>query len=167
MGDSSISVGKQTLLTQQYRVLEALGHKQADGLEVLAAFLEHIFVLQREYLLSREPGAWADAPLGTLAGDLGCPLVSLPRLLKNRAMAVGDAIVPLDDLVGIDRFGRGGDDLGYVRPRVLVPTDAMRSTAVVDALLDVFKEDRQHILDPVLVVPHPTDAEVGYVCEGN
>ncbi|HEX7899062.1 MAG TPA: hypothetical protein VF950_14960 [Planctomycetota bacterium] len=167
MGDPSLTAGRRNLVVQQYRVAEALAHKEAEDAELLAAFLEHIFVLQRDYLLRREPGAWADAPLGTLAGKLGCPLIALPRLLKDRGIAVGDAGVPLDDLVGVERFVRTADELGYVKPDVLVPTDSMRSRAVVDALLEVFQQNRQFILDPVLVVPHPVDAQVGYVCEGN
>ena len=167
VGDATLSPGKRTLLIQQFRVCEALAHKESEDAELLTAFLDHIFVQQREYLLSREPGAWADAPLGTVAGDLGCPLVALPRLLKGRAIGVGEARVPLDDLVGVERFARTAHELGYVRPRVLVPTDAMRSRSVVDALREVFEENRQFILDPVLVVPHPADAEIGYVCEGN
>jgi len=167
MGDPSLPGGKRNLLIQQYRVLEALAHKQEEEAELLAAFLERIALLQREYLLSRRESAWADVPLGTLASDLGCPLIALPKLLKDRGIAVGADVVRLDDLVGVGRFSRAGDQLGYVQPRVLVPTDAMRSRSVVDALLEVFADDRQFILDPVLVVPHPTDAEIGYVCEGN
>ncbi len=167
MGDPSLSAGKRSLLLQQYRVMEALSHKQAEESELLAAFLEHVFVLQRDYLLSRRESAWADAPLGTLANHLGCPLIALPGLLKGRGIAVGDAVVPLDDLVGVERFGRPAVELAPAEPRRLVPTDAMRSRAVVDVLLEVFREGRQAILDPVLVVPHPTDPEIGYVCEGN
>jgi hypothetical protein len=167
MGDPSLSSGKRNLLVQQFRVLEALTQKQVEESKLLAAFLEHICVIQREYLLSRDVSAWADAPLGVLANTLGCPLIALPRLLKGRGIAVGGAIVPLDDLVGVERFTSTAKELGYVRSRVLTPTDSMRSRLVVDALLEVFTENRQAILDPVLVVPHPTDDELGYVCEGN
>src|SRR6188474_2534302 len=167
MGDPSLTTGKRNLLIQQYRVSEVLAHKRTEEAELLTAFLDHIFVLQREYLLSREPGAWADAPLGTLAGKLGCPLISLPRLLRGRGIAVGASVVPLDDLVGVERQARASGELSDVRPRVLVPTDTMRSRAVVDALLEVFEQGRPLILDPVLVVPHPDDAGIGYVCEGN
>ena len=167
MGDPTQTPGRRNLFVQQYRVLEVLEHKRAEEAELLSRFLEHIFVVQREYLLSRAPAAWADAPLGTLAERLGCPLVALPRLLEHRGLAVGDAVVPLDDLVGVERHVRKSDELGYVRPRVLVPTDSMRSRAVVDALREVFDQNRQFILDPVLVVPHPDNAELGYVCEGN
>ena len=167
MGDPSLSGNQRNLLIQRYRVMEALAHKRAEETELLAAFLERISIVQREYLLSRSEPAWTDVALGTLASDLGCPLIALPKLLKDRGIAVGADLVRLDDLVGVGRFSRAGDGLGYVQPRVLVPTDSMRSRAVVDALLDVFQDDRQRILDPVLVVPHPSDPELGYVCEGN
>jgi hypothetical protein len=167
MGDPALSPGKRSFLVQQFRVSEALAHKEVDDYEILNAFLERIFLLQREYLLSRQEAAWADVPLGTLASDLGCPLITLTRILKERGIAVGTETFRLDDLVGVERHARTAKDLDYARPETLVPTDHVRSRAVLDALVDVFQAGRQAILDPVLVVPHPTDGELGYVCEGN
>jgi len=134
--------------------------------ELLSEFLRQIFELQKAYLLHPRDETWTDVALGALSASLGCPPTALIKLLKGRGIAVGSFVVPLDTLVGVERFSPGRD-VGFVSPSRLIPTDSVRSRAVIDDLVEVFKDRRQALLDPVLVVPHPTDDELGYVCEGN
>lgn len=157
---------EQILLRQRFRTAEATLWKQGERRQALARAIPEICKAQEHFLFTGKRRILVDVSLDLLSIVMNVSYLTLLDALQRVYLKHLNRVTQIDNLVGPLSSARQRQQIGYVRPDFLIPTDTPRNGDLLDALIKVFEGDRQSVLDPVLVVS-TRDGERGLICQGN
>lgn len=122
---------------------------------------------QEEFLLKGDRKRLVDVSLADLARRTGFSVIEIAKGFRRVAVQSRAGVVPVDKLVGPVGPASPGIPIGYIDPTLLIPTDHPRDPAAYTAFVEIFREGRESILDPVLAVEDPRTSPKGFLLQGH
>src|SRR5262249_58188741 len=103
-----------------------------------------LFTLRREHLV--------DVLLSDVAAETAVSTSAVARGIRDLSLSARSGTIAIDRLVGPVGHGWPKGQFGYIETWRLIPTDEARDRRTFEEVSEIFKEGRDTILDPVLVV---------------